>query len=234
MRGPNWTKMEVDFLKDQYGIMPIGALAELFERPYGSVAQKANELGITDPTCGKVQWSKKEIQFLKNNFDTMTSYQLASALGKQRTKVRMKYKELGLAKMELEKWPDAAVKFLKVNYKTVGDVEIAEILQRLWPKKKGWTKSHISKKRGYLQLDRTKAQYEKIVLKHRGPGGRMNTMPRNSCSVRMTDIWVALRVAWRNPVLAREIVKNHPELIRLKRAQIMLNREIKKKLNAAA
>lgn len=228
MGGKPWTKSEIKILKKNYSSKTINQIMPLLSaHTWGSIAQKAHELKITDRTRGKITWSKKEIKFLRDNFKTMTSYQLAAALQKKRTIVRNKYRELGLAKVKLEMWPREAVKFMKRNYKKVGDVEIAETLQKLYPKKKGWHKDHIAKKRMHLKLNRTKKQIEKILEKHHLPGGKMFTILKNSASANLTDGWIANLITWRNKPLSLEIIKNSPQLIVLKRSQILLNREIK-------
>jgi len=236
MKYKRWTPVEIKILKDNYSSKTINEIIPMLgnAHTWGSIAQKANELGITDRSRGKIQWSDDEIQFLKNNFWNMTSYELAAALDKKRTIVRMKYKELGLSKMQMEYWDKRAVKFLRKNYKIMGDVEIAEILQSVFPKKKVWKKNHIAKKRMQLNLNRTKKQIAKILETHHKPGGRMFTILKNSCSLNMTNRWVADRIAWRDPELAEYIIKNHPELIEIKRNQLKLQRKINKHENRKA
>lgn len=234
MKYNRWSPTDIELMKKYYSSKTIREIMPLLENkhPWGGIAQKANELGITDRTRRKIPWSNDEIQFLKNNFWNMTSYELSAALGKKRTIVRNKYKELGLSKMELEYWHRGAVKFLRNKYKALGDVEIAEVLQSLFPKKKRWTKNHIAKKRKQLKLNSTQKQVEKILIRHHKPGGKMFTILRNSCSLNMTDRWVADRIAWRNPELAKYIVKDHPQLIKIKRNQMLLSRQIKKAQHA--
>ncbi|WP_421811729.1 hypothetical protein [Flagellimonas sp.] len=110
----------------------------------------------------KYIWEEEHLEFLKANFETMTNQELADTLGIRLTKCREKLYELGLKRMQLEYWTDEQVDFLKDNYKVMGDTEIAEIFEDNWPKKKGWSKKHIEKKRRYLKLKRTAAQKRKI------------------------------------------------------------------------
>lgn len=103
----------------------------------------------------KYDWSKKEINFLKRNFYKLSNKQLAKELNLSNTMLRTKCYELGLKRMDLEYWTDEQVKYLIENYKKIGDVEIAEIFDLVYPKNKSWTKKHIEKKRKYLKLKRT-------------------------------------------------------------------------------
>jgi hypothetical protein len=111
---------------------------------------------------GKYLWQREHIDFLKANWQDMTNQQLADALGIKLTKCRTKLYELGLKRMELEYWTDEQVEFLKANYRNIGDTELSEMFAERWPKKKGWSKKHIEKKRRYLKLKRTAAQKRKI------------------------------------------------------------------------
>lgn len=115
---------------------------------------------------GKIVFSDSDIAFLKSNFKSMTNKEIASALGLKITRVRTKAYELGLKRMQLEYWTPVQVQFLKDNYKTIGDTELAEIFDVKWFKQKGWTKNHIEKKRRYLNLKRTKHQLKKIKLRN--------------------------------------------------------------------
>lgn len=114
----------------------------------------------------KYQWHAKELQFIKDNFFKLTNQQLADTLGLKLTSVRTKCLELGLKRMELEYWTKGQVGYLKRNYKTKGDTEIAEYFNKTQYKAKGWTIWHIEKKRRYLGLKRTPEQIKKIQYRN--------------------------------------------------------------------
>src|SRR5690606_41007373 len=69
----------------------------------------------------------EEKKFLKENYQSMTNRQLADALELSLTKTRHFLYEMGLKRMEMEYWTDEQIDFLKKNYKTIGDTELAEI-----------------------------------------------------------------------------------------------------------
>lgn len=96
----------------------------------------------------------------------MSNRELAIGLGCGLTVVRTKCYELGLKRMELEYWTEEQTDFLLANYKTKGDVELAEIFNDRWNKNKGWTKKHIEKKRKYLKLKRTEEEIHQIQLRN--------------------------------------------------------------------
>jgi hypothetical protein len=118
-------------------------------------------------------WTPFKLQILEENWKQLTAAQLAKALNVSRTIIRMKLYELGYKKIEMEYWTPEQEQFLRDNYKTIGDVELAEIFDKKWPKDKKWTKSHIDKKRGYLKLVRTDEDLA-AVMQRNVDQGRMN------------------------------------------------------------
>lgn len=110
----------------------------------------------------KFIWTDTDIQFLKAYWPVMSNKELAQKLNIGITLVRMKCYELGLKRMELEYWTKKQINFLKKNYKTIGDTEMAELFNKKFPKKKNWTLKHVEKKRNYLHLHRTKKEIEAI------------------------------------------------------------------------
>lgn len=107
-------------------------------------------------------FTPEEEKFIRSNYDSMTNQELADAIGWKLTSFRTRVYELGYKRMELEYWTDEQVDFLRQNYRTIGDVEIAEIFQDRWTKQKNWSKKHIEKKRRYLKLKRTKQEVKAI------------------------------------------------------------------------
>lgn len=104
--------------------------------------------------------------FIRRNFKRFTNPVLASKLRTSICEIRKICYHLGLKRMKLEYFSPEQVKYLVRNYKAKGDVELAEIFQRKWPKQKGWTKKHIEKKRKYLNLQRTIWEIKAIHLRN--------------------------------------------------------------------
>jgi hypothetical protein len=116
----------------------------------------------------KINWTSEKIHFLRENYTSMTNQELANAIGERLTSTRTKLYELGFKRMEMEYWTKDQVDFLFAYYPIMGDVEIAEIFNEIYPKKKVWTKNHIDKKRSYLQLIRTKYELAAIRIRNNG------------------------------------------------------------------
>jgi hypothetical protein len=100
------------------------------------------------------------------NFNKHTIEFFMEKYGCGRHSIRIIFYEAGLFRMKLEYWTEEQITYLKANYKTIGDLEMAAIFQAKWKKDKGWTKKHIEKKRMYLKLTRTKEEIAAIKLKH--------------------------------------------------------------------
>lgn len=125
------------------------------------------------PTIGnyrKVILSPKEIEYIKLNWPNKTNAELAKDLGLKLTRLRGFLSEMGLKRMELEYWTEEQIQWLKWNYKYYGDVEISEIFNQFFQKKKSWTLKHIEKKRKYLKLSRTKEELEQIQIRNTKTG----------------------------------------------------------------
>ena len=235
MKGKNYSVKAEKFIRENYALMDCSEIAAKLRRSVRSVYVFANRKGIEKhPGAGRggnrIEWTDAKIKFLKENFFAMTNAQLAEGLKLKLTIVRMKCAELGLKHIDLQYWTEEQIKFLRKNYKTTGDVEIAEALQKLFPREKKWTKKHVSKKRQLLGIHRSQKQIHVIACRHSSPGGRSRTIEKNSSSTSLHDGLMALYIAWRDPELQKELRK-YPEILDVKRKQILLNRIIIKAKN---
>ncbi len=114
------------------------------------------------PPPNKHEWTAYEISFIKEVHGRLPNKLIAWALGLKITALRMKCYEMGLYNLELEFWTAAQVRYLVAHYKMIGDKELAELFNKKWKKKKGWSFKHIEKKRKYLKLKRTSRQLKAI------------------------------------------------------------------------
>lgn len=121
---------------------------------------------ITVGNRNRIILTPEDKKFIQENWNSKTNSELADALGLKLTKLRGFLREMGLKRMELEYWNEEQVQWLKWNYQYYGDVEIAEIFNQLYLKKKSWTLKHIEKKRMYLKLNRSKSELEQIQIRN--------------------------------------------------------------------
>lgn len=227
-----WGKDDDDILRSIYPDMANKEITRLTGWSKDVLKYRSKQLGLKKTKACKANtpnatvWTIEMEQFLKDNFFLLTNAELASALNLTLTVTRNKARALGLCRVEVDPWNEQQINYLLENYKLLGDVEIAENLQKLFPRKKNWTKGNVNKKRQLMQLHRTKEEIFNIVSRHMLPGGRSYTIIRNSSSINLHDGYVASLIAWRDKDLQKEIMK-YPELIELKRAEILLSRAIK-------
>ena len=78
-------------------------------------------------------WKIEDVEFLKNNYDKLSVKELSEKLGKSNKSIRAKLERMGIGLRELNrqeifKWNKEQLDFLKTNYKTMTDREIAKIL----------------------------------------------------------------------------------------------------------
>lgn len=118
----------------------------------------------------KIDWTPKMIKYLQDNYSKKNNWELAAHLHLGITAVRMKLYSLGLKRMEMEYWTNVQINFLINNYRKIGDVEMAEIFEKKFPKNKKWTLKHIEKKRKYLNLNRTEKEVHAVFLRNKRKG----------------------------------------------------------------
>jgi hypothetical protein len=98
-------------------------------------------------TPNSVLYKQQLCDLIKKNYkDFPNNHQLAAFLGIKLSTLRRLCYKMGLKRMEMEYFNKAQEKYLIKHYHTKGDIELAEIFQKKWPKMKGWTKKHIEKK----------------------------------------------------------------------------------------
>jgi hypothetical protein len=114
----------------------------------------------------KIVLTPEQELLIRDNFLFLSISELEKLTGLKRTYLRHAAYGMGLKKMELEYWMPTQVEFLEFVYRFIGDTEIAEYMQKFWPKNKDWTKKHIEKKRRYLGLKRTKAELALIIKRN--------------------------------------------------------------------
>lgn len=126
-----------------------------------------------------VKWDQSELDFLRNNYYSMTWNELTKAIQSLRPEVelpaiRHQCRRMGLAKCIQIRWSKEDIEFLRSNYKTMGNIEIAEILTekgrsyRMIDGKnvvRKFTKKNIEKKIKLLKLVRTEEDL-KFIRQH--------------------------------------------------------------------
>lgn len=127
----------------------------------------------------KVKWDIFDRMFIQKNFPIMTWNELLDAVNEIRPSsqqvglsgLRFQCRRMGLSKGIQIRWSDSDKRFLLCNYQTIGNVELAAILNissRSFREIDGkkvfriFTKRHVEKKMKLLGLHRTPEQVLKI------------------------------------------------------------------------
>lgn len=169
----------------------------------------------------RIVWTSEMEQFLKDNFHKMTNQQLADNLGLKLTVVRTRCYSLGLRHQEKNQWTKQQKEFLLANFRTMGNLDLIENLKKLDKKQKDWSTSKITSQMSRMGLIRTSEENKVIWQKHK-ENKRYGTN-----SVHLDDKYVVGLLSRGQNLLTKAEYLQHPELIQLKRQQLLLNRAIR-------
>lgn len=229
MKYPRWSDDEIQFLKTCSTKISTEEIAKKLNRTPMAIAKKRFNIGvkIIKGYGVKTVWNQEMTDFLINNHTKLTNPEIAAALGLTLTVTRNKMYELGLQRVQYDKWSEEQVKYLKDNFQTIGDVQIAEYFNENMPKSYLWTRRMIRKKRSYLGLIRSEEQLH-IIRHNNATTGNAATIIQNSGSLNLTDKYVATLISGGSRKLDRKLrekLLQYRPIIELKRNQIKLLRE---------
>ena len=142
-----WTKSEVNFMKEHYGSMTINSIAVALDRTAGSVHRKAKSLGLVNT---KRFYTDEQIKYLKANYFPGNAKHIANKIGKTVNSVRIMATKLHLGETK-KKWSDADLEYLKNNYadksvslKTMSDyLDVSEVSLRTKAQRLGLTRKTV-------------------------------------------------------------------------------------------
>lgn len=126
------------------------------------------------------QFRKKDLfldekVFILKNYNTMTYHQMLIHLNKNRSEnnqlayslLRHRFRDLGLSRYNYKHWAKVHEKFLKENYKIMGNKQIAIILSsNKFRSKKVFTRQQVRKKMELLNLHRTPEELAYVVQRN--------------------------------------------------------------------
>lgn len=141
-------------------------------------------------------WTNEMDAYLIQNYTNSTNKELANSLGLGLTSVRTRLYSLGYKRVQPEYFTTEQVEFLKLNYQSIGDTELAEYYNEFFPKNKPWSKRHIEKKRRYLKLKRTDEEKKNIFIRNKEMG-RFNSCAINAWKTRGSANEIGTIVHWK-------------------------------------
>lgn len=161
-----------------------------------------------------VKLTGRQVAFIKNNWNKMSNADMARKFNVNFSTFSGKLHKLGLFRMHFEYWTDEQTEFLKNNYQTIGDKELAILFNGLWEKEKRWSFKHIEKKRKYLGLHRSKKEIITIKIRNTKRGcfqGMGTWKTRHASPVGTIKIWT-----WNN--------RWHAKVIKTEKGFVMYSR----------
>ena len=94
MGNVRWKANEVEFLKENYGVLKLEEIANAVNKTVLAVKRKAERDGIKSAR----KWTDKEIEYLKNNYKDKTYKEMTKDLNRSKAAIDIKINRLGLVK----------------------------------------------------------------------------------------------------------------------------------------
>jgi len=113
----------------------------------------------------KIIMSQFQIDFVNENFKKLSNEEISKATGLSKTYVRMYAYSIGLQRGLVINWTSEQEKFLLENWRKIGNVEMANIINSTYPGKKVFDKKTISKKLTLLGFKRN--IHETFIIRER-------------------------------------------------------------------
>jgi hypothetical protein len=201
-------------------------------------------------------WTTEKIAFLKTNYESMSKQELATALGFKWSQVRDKISKLKLTLPSRKKWErqfagfrqykdhvkftEEEDSFVKENYLTMTCIEMSKTLSRSRTAiEYSLERQHLSIPQSLIEEHKQRGQFKKGQIPH-NKSVKMPTSTyekvkktmfkkgdnRVNASVTLSDNYLKWVIAFGEDATIRNEIP--PELIKLKRAELTINRELKK------
>lgn len=130
----------------------------------------------------KIIWYLDELVFIKKNFDKLTASEMLDHINSNRqekvgmSRFRAKYRELKLQKQQRpDLWLDRETQFLLNNYNKMGNVKIADYLNKFNNRSRDFTPKIIWKKMKLMKIKRTDKELAMIKQKNIETGSYART-----------------------------------------------------------
>lgn len=173
----------------------------------------------------KTIWTKKMDSFLVENFNKLTLLQLEEKLKLPRTAVRIRISHFGLRKNLKYYWNDEQIQYVKDNFRNIGNMELVQNLQKLYPNDESWSLIKLQGLFKSLKLKRTPEESKKIFKRN------LDLNIKKTKVINLTDDYIAYLITKNKSNLSKEDVLNNKPLLEFKRKQLILGRLIKKHQN---
>lgn len=110
----------------------------------------------------KINLTPEQVQYIRDHHGVITNQAIADHIGMKLRTLRTKLYDMGLFKVKMTYWTNEQAEYIRNNYQTVGDTEIAKSMTKLFPTQGGWSKKQVTCKRINMGLHRTNEQLDAI------------------------------------------------------------------------
>lgn len=122
----NYTKEEIQFIKDNFANMTIKQIAKTLSKDENSIYNAVRKLGLKKQKHNK--WTDDEIAFLRDNYINMTSEQISHHITHSVDAINTMRDRLKLVRNSA--WSDSEIEFLRNNFETTLFSELSKTLGR--------------------------------------------------------------------------------------------------------
>ena len=122
----NYTKEEIQYIKDNFANMTIKQIAEVLSKDENSIYNAVRKLGLKKQKHNK--WTDDEISFLRGNYINMTSEEISHYINHSVDAINTTRDRLKLVRNSA--WSNDEIEFLKNNFETTLFSELSKSLGR--------------------------------------------------------------------------------------------------------
>ena len=94
MGNVRWKANEIEFLKENYGVLELEEIEKILNKTRSSIIHKA----IREKIPSQRKWTYEEIEYLKNNYKDKTYKEMTKDLNRSKAAIDIKINRLGLVK----------------------------------------------------------------------------------------------------------------------------------------
>ena len=94
MGNVRWKANEIEFLKENYGVLELEEIEKILNKTRSSIIHKA----IIEKIPSQRKWTDEEIEYLKNNYKDKTYKEMTKDLNRSKAAIDIKINRLGLVK----------------------------------------------------------------------------------------------------------------------------------------
>lgn len=139
-----WSQEEINYVITHYPTEDTNLILERFGRSRSSLEKLVAKYGLKKNNNNLYDLSNEDINYIQENYQTLSQLDLSKRFGLSQNQMRYLFSTLGLKKHQA--WSENEDDFLRKNWLTKSDYEVAECLSR--------TYSSVLKRRNKLGLKR--------------------------------------------------------------------------------